>query len=65
MIKKRMVSIALSLTVLISSLIFAAPTVLANEDLKFSREYMSSPFYEKLTASLENSEDKTAMQKKL
>ncbi len=65
MVKKRLISIALSLITLLTCVMFSVPTAFANEDLKFSREYMSSPFYEKLTASLENSWDKTAMQKTL
>lgn len=65
MVKKRLVSAALSVIIVLSSLVFAVPTAFANEDLKYSQEYMTSPFYEKLTAALENSEDKTAMQKTL
>ena len=65
MVKKRLVSAALSVIIVLSSLVFAVPTAFANEDLKYSQEYMSSPFFEKLTAALEYSEDKTAMQKTL
>ena len=65
MVKKRLVSAALAVIIVVTSLMFAVPTAFADEDLKFSQEYMSSPFYEKLTASLENSDDKTAMQKTL
>ena len=63
MVKKRLVSAALAVIIVVTSLMFAVPTAFADEDLKFSQEYMSSPFYEKLTASLENSDEKTAMQK--
>ena len=64
MIKKRLISGALSV-VLAISFIFAAPTVLASEDLKFSQEYKSSPFYTKLTETLENTQDKSAMERTL
>lgn len=64
MIKKRLVSGALSV-VLAISLIFSAPTVLASEDLKFSQEYKTSPYYTKLTESLENTKDKSAMERTL
>ena len=64
MIKKRLVSGALSV-VLAISLIFAAPTVLASEDLKFSQEYKTSPYYTKLTETLENTKDKSAMERTL
>ena len=63
--KKRILSAVLSVMIVLVSLTFAVPTVYANEDLRFSQEYMSSPFYEKLTAALANSENKTAMQKTL
>ena len=64
MIKKRLVSGALSV-VLAISLIFSAPTVLASEDLKFSQEYKTSPYYTKLIESLENTKDKSAMERTL
>ena len=65
MMKKRILSAVLSVMIVLVSLTFAVPTVYANEDLRFSQEYMSSPYYEKLTAALANSENKTAMQKTL
>ena len=64
MIKKRLISGALSV-VLVISMVFAAPTALASEDLKFSQEYKTSPYYTKLTETLENTKDKSAMERTL
>ena len=51
--------------VLVISMVFAAPTALASEDLKFSQEYKTSPYYTKLTETLENTKDKSAMERTL
>ncbi len=48
-----------------SCLLSATATAFAQEDIKYSPEYKSSPFYEKLTLALENSADKTTMEKTL
>ena len=48
-----------------SCLLSATATAFAQEDIKYSPEYKSSPFYEKLTLALENSGDKTTMEKTL
>lgn len=62
---KQIISGILCAAVVCASLVFAVPSVSANEDLKFSQEYKGSPYYTKLTAALDDSKDKTAMQKTL
>lgn len=62
---KRFFSMILSAAIVSASLIFAIPTASAKDNFKFSPEYQSSPYYEKLTAALENSKDKSAMEKTL
>lgn len=63
--KKRLISGLLCVAVMISVLAFAVPTASAKDDYKYSQEYQSSPYYAKLTAALDNSADKTAMEKTL
>ncbi len=62
---KKIISGILSATVMVASFVFAVPSASATEDLTFSQEYKHSPYYDKLTAALADSKDKTAMQKTL
>lgn len=62
---KRFFGGILSAAVICASLVFAVPSASAKDDFKYSEEYMSSPYYTKLTAALEDSKDKTAMQRTL
>ncbi len=55
----------LSAAVVCASLLFAFPSASAQDNFKYSAEYMSSPYYTKLTAALENSEGKSAMERTL
>lgn len=63
--KRRIVSVVLSLTVILASLAFAVPQASAKDNYKYSSEYQASPFYQKLNSALENSSGKTAMEKTL
>ena len=63
--KRRILCALLAVVTVLASIAFAVPTVSADSSLRFSQEYQTSPFYEKLTAALDNSADKTAMQKTL
>ena len=62
---KQIISGILSAAIAVTSLAFAVPSAAAKEDLKYSQEYKSSPYYTKLNAALEDSKDKSAMQKTL
>lgn len=62
---RQIISGILSAAVVIASLAFAVPSVSAQEDLQYSQEYKSSPYYTKLTDALESSKDETVMQKTL
>ena len=62
---RRIICGILSAAVVFTALVFAVPSASAKEDLKYSQEYKSSPYYTKLTAALEDSKDKSAMQKTL
>ncbi len=62
---KRIVSSLLTAVIVCSTFIISAPSASAKDDYKYSAEYQSSPYYEKLTAALENSADKTAMERTL
>lgn len=63
--KKRLISGILTAAVLISTLFIAVPTASAKDDFKYSPEYQTSPFYSSLVAALENSQNKTAMERTL
>ena len=65
MIKKRFLCIVLSAAAVLASTAFSIPSVSAKDDFKYSPEYQSSPYYEKLTAALEDSAGKSAMEKTL
>ncbi len=65
MIKNRITGVALSLAAVLASVTFAVPSASAKDDFKYSPEYQTSPYYEKLTAALENSAGKSAMEKTL
>lgn len=68
MLNKRIMSGILSAAVIIASLFFAVPSVSAKENkdnYKFSDEYKTSPYYANLTAALDNSDGKSAMEKTL
>ena len=62
---KRLVSGVLSAAVLCTSLVFAMPSAAAKDDFKYSEEYQGSPYYTKLTAALEDTKDKSAMERTL
>ena len=62
---KRIVSSLLTAVIVCKTFIISAPSGSATGDYKYSAEYQSSPYYEKLTAALENSADKTAMERTL
>ena len=53
---------ALTAAAVLATSVFSL-TANADDSLAYSEEYKSSPFYEKLTLALENSKDKTAMEK--
>ena len=55
---------ALTAAAVLATSVFSL-TANADDSLAYSEEYKSSPFYEKLTLALENSKDKTAMEKTL
>ncbi len=66
--KKRLISGILCAGILIASSALAAPSVSAQEtgeSLKYSEEYKTSPFYAQLTAALENTQGKSAMERTL
>jgi|GEM_PF-2379042 len=65
MFTKRIIVGFLSAAVICTSLVFAVPSAAAKDDFKYSEEYMGSPYYTKLTAALEDSKDKSTMQKTL
>lgn len=65
MLKKRFLSGIITAAVLTASLVCAVPSASAEEDLRFSQEYQTSPFYTKLTAALNDSADKSAMERTL
>ena len=62
---KRFLSGLLAAAAVLTSFAFAVPTAAAKDDHKYSPEYQSSPFYAKLNAALDDSRDKTAMEKTL
>lgn len=62
---KKLISCVTAVTVLISCLFSVSLSAHAQDDVKYSEEYKSSPFYAKLTGALENSEGKTTMEKVL
>ena len=62
---KKLLSCLTAAVVAASILLTVSATAFAQEDLRFSPEYKTSPFYEKLTLALENSQGKTTMEKVL
>ena len=62
---KRIISAILIATVICASLVFAVPSASATDNFKYSPEYMSSPYYTKLIAALEDTGDKSAMERTL
>ena len=62
---KHLLSRITAVMVSLACLLSMFSTVHAEEDLRFSPEYMSSPFYAKLVAALEDTKDKTAMERTL
>ncbi len=65
MIRKRILCGLLSAAVVLTSLVISVSSAAAKDDFKYSQEYQSSPYYANLTAALENSSEKTAMEKTL
>ena len=66
--KKKVISLVLSSALLGSGFTLsasAADPAASDSTETFSPEYLSSPFYEKLTAALDDSKDKTTMEKAL
>ncbi len=55
----------ISVIAVISLLLSFAATAFAQDNFKYSEEYKSSPYYAKLNAALENSADKTGMERTL
>ena len=62
---KRIICSITALAILASCLFSFSMTANAEESIKFSEEYKGSPYYTKLTAALEDSKDKTTMEKVL
>ena len=58
---KRIVSLAIVLAVMLSSVLSASAA--STEELRFSEEYKSSPYYTKLMQALEDHKDGTTMEK--
>ena len=65
MIRKRILCGLISAAVVLASLVISVSSAAAKDDFKYSQEYQSSPYYANLTAALENSSEKTAMEKTL
>lgn len=62
---KKITCLLVVMSVLVSSVLSTSITAFAQEDLTFSDEYKSSPFYEKLHTALADSQDKTTMERTL
>ena len=62
---KRIISAILIATVICASLVFAVPSASAIDNFKYSPEYMSSPYYTKLISALEDTGDRSAMERTL
>ena len=61
---KKLISIIAAMTVLFSA-IFSISASASGEDLRFSEEYKTSPYYTKLMQALEETKDGTTMEKTL
>lgn len=64
MILKKITSVVIVLAVLISG-VFSISASASGEDLRFSDEYKTSPYYEKLMQALDETKDGTTMEKAL
>ena len=62
---KKITCLLVVMSVLVSSVLSTSITAFAQEDLTFSDEYKSSPFYEKLQTALADTQDKTTMERTL
>jgi len=62
---KRAICILLSLATVITCALSLSATAYAGEELRFSQEYRSSEYYSKLMTALEESKDKTVMERTL
>ncbi len=62
---KKLISVFTASAVLITGMFSAATTAFAENDLKFSAEYKSSPYYTKLLNALDENKDKSTMEKTL
>ncbi len=62
---KKILSLLVAVSVLLTSVLCASTAASAKSDFDFSEEYKSSPFYSKLMTALEETEGKTAMERTL
>ena len=62
---KKILSLLVAVSVLLTSVLCASTAASAKSDFDFSEEYKSSPFYSKLMTALEETEGETAMERTL